>query len=114
MQSLPLVLRIVDDLVNLIGLHFRSEIDRVTAVFIAFKDMGNCLRSPTISLCIMPSVVPALRKSVGSRRRDTLFRQDTGNLHRTVAVNAELKNLANHLGAGSSITQRFLSVSDFL
>ena len=55
LEYLPLVLRIVDDLMHLVGLHFRSEIDRMTAVFKAFKDIG----------------------------------------------------------AGSSITQRFLSVSDF-
>ena len=61
LEDLPLVLRIVDDLMHLVGLHFRPEIDRVTAVFIAFKDMGNCLRSPAISLSIMPSVVTTLR-----------------------------------------------------
>lgn len=52
---------------------------------------------PAVCFSVMPAVVPALRKSVGGRRRDTLLGQDTGNLHRTIAVNAELENLAYHL-----------------
>lgn len=59
---------------------------------------GDCLRSPAVCFCIMPSVVTTLRQCVGSRRRDTLFGQDTSNLHRTVAVNAELENLAYRFG----------------
>ena len=47
----------------------------------------------------MPSVVPALRESVCGWRGDTLFGQDTGYLHRTIAVNAELEYLAYHLSS---------------
>ena len=47
LEDLPFLLRIVYDLMHLVGLHFRSEIDRVTAVFKAFKNMGNRVRSPS-------------------------------------------------------------------
>ena len=60
--------------------------------------MGNCLRTPTVCFSIVSAVVTTLQQCVGSRRRDTLFGQDTGNLHRTVAVNAKLENFAYHLG----------------
>ena len=61
LEDLSLVLRIVDDLMQFVGLHLCAEIDRMTTVFIAFKNMGNRLRSSMISLCIMPSVVTTLR-----------------------------------------------------
>ena len=99
LEDLPLVLRIVDDLMYLVGLHLCAEVDRVTAVFKPFEDMGDRIRSPAVGLGVMPSVVTTLRQCVGSRRRDTLLGQDTGNLHRTVAVNAELEYLAYHLSS---------------
>ena len=98
LEDLPLVLRIVDDFVNLVGLHLCTEVDRMTAVFIAFKNMGNRVCTPAVCFSVVSAVVPALRKSVGSRCWYALLRQNPCNLHRTVAVNAELENLAHHLG----------------
>ena len=97
LEDLPFFLRIVDDLMHLVRLHLCAEVDRVTAVFVAFKDMGNRVCTPAVCFCVVSAVIPALRESVGGRCRDTLFGLDTGNLHRTVAVNAELENLAYHL-----------------
>ena len=48
LENLPFLLRIVDDLMNLVGLHVCLEIDRVTAVFQVFKYMGDRIRSPAV------------------------------------------------------------------
>ena len=98
LEDLPFFLRIVDDLMHLVRLHLCAEVDRVTAVFVAFKDMGNCLRSSAVCLSVMPSVVTTLRQCVCSRCWYALLRQNSCALHRTVAVNAELENLAYYLG----------------
>ena len=75
-----------------------TKIDRVSAVFSLFKDMGNHFAAPAVQLGILVTVIPALRQSISRRRRDTFFRQDASDLRRTVSVNAKAVDLTNHLG----------------
>lgn len=60
LEDKSLVLGIIDDLMHLVGLHVCAEVDRVTAVFIAFKNVADSLRSPTVQFGIVSAVVPTL------------------------------------------------------
>ena len=99
LKNLPFFLRIVNDLMDFVGLHVCLEIDGMTAIFKSFKNVANGVRTPAVQPCVVSAVVTTLRQCVGSRGWNTLFRENTGDLHRTVAVNAELINLADNLGS---------------
>ena len=60
--------------------------------------MGNRFAAPAVQLGILMTIIPALRQSVSGRSWDTFLRQNSGDLRRTVSVNAKAEDLTNHLG----------------
>ena len=99
LKNLPFILRIIDNLMHLVRLHVSAEIDRMTAIFKPFKNVTDSICSPTMQFGIMPSVISALRQSISGRCWNALFCENTGNLYRTISLNAKPKYFADYFGS---------------
>lgn len=99
LENQPALFRVIHTVSYFAGFHMSSEIDRVSAVFRLFENMGNRFTTPTVQLGILLTFIPALRQSVDGWSRDTFLRENAGNLRRIVALNAELDYPADNLSS---------------
>ena len=60
LKDQPILFRVIHTLLVFVGLHMSAEIDRVSAVFSLFKDMGNRFAAPAVQLSVLVTIIPTL------------------------------------------------------